>query len=106
MKTMILILIILQSQQNQGMRVPDSLYKGFIGAIVALIFALLAGGYTWLTNRGKPPATEQSTNLTQAYSGLACPKCDTPYRESDYRADAPIWTCSVCRGELPKGAVQ
>lgn len=31
-----------------------------------------------------------------------CPRCDTPYREEDYRADAEHIFCTACKGELPR----
>jgi hypothetical protein len=32
---------------------------------------------------------------------LHCPNCASPYRRSDYRADAPAVFCSSCKEELP-----
>jgi hypothetical protein len=75
-------------------------YEG-VGRKTLLIMWSLGGGplslgILWLVHWAAKVETFQEDESEE------CSNCGTEYSLTDYRADAPLWSCSQCHAMLPR----
>jgi hypothetical protein len=80
-----------RSQENTG-------YRRLIVGLEDKEGRRLRSGVVTLPLTSTPPNSESHPKSGE----MSCPICSATYSSSDYLADAVTWTCSSCKGELPK----